>query len=110
MSLDYGEVCIGRPAEVMERLARRLGQLNFASANIRVGVTGDPAAAWARLGRERPWGLMKLLWITHSFAQAREMAGLLRAWDAKVFDSQGPEPDQEPCRRSSSFYAFVVLR
>jgi hypothetical protein len=85
MSLDFSEIMIGAPGEVMARLSPRLGELNFASANLKLGVSDDPQRVWRGQGGEEAWPLLKLLYLTHSLAQAREMAGLLRAWDAKLF-------------------------
>lgn len=126
MSLDYSEIIIGAPEEVMARLATRLGELNFASANLKTGVSDDPQRVWRGLGGEDSWPLLKLLYLTHSPAQARQMAGLLRAWDAKLFlresleeeDAYPADPDPAPRRKrahragrhAASFYAFALIR
>jgi hypothetical protein len=127
MSLDFSEIMIGPPEEVMERLAPRLGELNFASANLKLGVSDDPQQTWRDQGGELAWPLLKLLYLTHSPAQARRMAGLLRAWDAKLFlyvdleDEEGPPPlacgragrrggPGRRARQAASFYAFALIR
>lgn len=129
MSLDYGEIAIGAPGEVMERLSRRLGELNFNSANMKLGVTDEPCRAWRGQGGEEAWPVMKVLYLTHSLAQARQMADLLRAWDAKLFLNLEWELDPDampqlaggqtarrrrgrraPGRHAASFYAFALIR
>jgi hypothetical protein len=126
MSLDYSEIMIGEPGEVMERLALRLGELNFSSANLKLGMSDDPCRVWRGQGGEEAWPVMKLLYLTHSPAQARQMADLLRAWDAKLFlradlgqylDPENPpaQPGRQPGRRypgrhAASIYAFALIR
>ncbi len=112
MSIDYSEVCIGPPAEVMGRLGPRLGQLALASLNLRTGLTTDPHQTWRRHLERHPWSVLKLLWITHSFAQACEMAELLLSYDGKLFERR----DLLTCelsgddRRASKFYAYALIR
>jgi|GEM_PF-7020521 hypothetical protein len=110
MSLDYSEVCIGAPEEVMERLAQRLGELNLACLNLRTGLTNDPAAEFRLQCQGQSWMVMKLLWVTHSFVQAQAMADLLRAWDGKLFAPQELSPRAGKGRRAASFYAFALVR
>ncbi|MCA1906214.1 MAG: hypothetical protein LDL11_06470 [Desulfarculus sp.] len=110
MFLDYSEVCIGAPEEVMERLAARLGELNLACLNLRIGLTSNPAAEFRLQSQSQPWMVMKLLWVTHSFVQAMVMADLLRAWDGKLFAPQALSPQGGHGRRAASFYAYALVR
>ncbi len=131
MAVDYSEMRIGPPREVFENLAHRLGELNFNSANMKLGVSDSPCQAHGAQGGERVWPVMKMLYLTHSPIQAREMADLLRAWDAKLFldlewDAEeeadglgrggaGAHPRRQrgrhaPGRHSASFYAFALIR
>ncbi len=110
MSLDYSEVCIGAPEEVMERLAQRLGELNLACLNLRTGLTSDPAAEFQMQCQSQPWMVMKLLWVSHSFVQAQAMADLLRAWDGKLFAAQDLSREAGKGRRAASFYAYALVR
>lgn len=108
VSLDYSEITIGDPPAVIDRLSERIGQLNFSARNIRLGVTDSPEAAFQRHGGHGSWSVMKLLYVTRSFAKARQMGSLLRAYDAKLFvdDEQlalmGPQ--------ASSYYAYALIR
>lgn len=110
MSLDYSEVCIGAPEEVMERLAVRLGELNLACINLRTGLTSHPAAEFRLQSQSQPWMVMKLLWVTHSFVQALAMQALLRAWDGKLFQPGELIPESGPGRKAASFYAYALTR
>lgn len=110
MSIDYSEVMIGAPAEVMEVIGRRLGELNLGSANLRTGLTVNPAATFVGQSAGQAWMVMKLLWVTHSFAQALEMQALLRAWDAKLFAVEELVPEAGPGRRAASFHAYALIR
>ncbi len=110
MSLDYSEVCIGAPEEVMERLAVRLGELNLACLNLRTGLTSNPTAEFRLQSQSQPWMVMKLLWVTHSFVQALAMGDLLRAWDGKLFTPQDLSPPTGQGRRAASFYAYALVR
>lgn len=127
MAIDYSEIRIGPPREVIEELLRRLGELNFNSANLKVGVTDKPCQARGEQGGERAWPVMKMLYLTHSPAQAQEMAGLLRAWDAKLFldldldhedgalaaggrSSGRGRGRYVPGRHPAGFYAFALIR
>lgn len=110
MSLDYSEVCIGAPEEVFARLGVRLGELNLACINLRTGLTSRPAAEFNLQCQSQPWMVMKLLWVTHSFAQALAMQDLLRAWDGKLFAPRELVPEAGPGRRVASFYAYALTR
>lgn len=110
MSLDYSEVCIGAPEEVMDRLAARLGELNLACINLRTGLTSNPAVEFRLQSQNQPWMVMKLLWVTHSFVQALAMRDLLRAWDGKLFDPRELLPETGPGRGAASFYAYALTR
>ena len=110
MSIDYSEVMIGTPAEVFDHIGRRLGQFNLGCVNLRTGLTTNPPATFLRQRALQPWMVMKLLWVTHSFAQAIEMQALLRAWDGKLFASDELAPEAGPGRRAASFYAYALTR
>lgn len=110
MSIDYSEVMIGAPAEVFDAISRRLGDFNLHCINLRTGLTSDPSATFIRQSLEQPWLVMKLLWVTHSFALAIQMQDLLRAWDAKLFAAQDLVPEAGPGRRAASFYAYALTR
>ncbi len=110
MSIDYSEVMIGAPAEVFAQLGRRLGEFNLNCVNLRTGITSNPPATFLRQSAQQPWMVMKLLWVTHSFAQALQMQSLLRAWDGKLFATEEPLAESGPGRRAPSFYAYALTR
>lgn len=108
MSLDYSEIAIGDPARVIERLTGRIGQLNFSTRNIRVGVTDNPEATFREMGGAGRWAVMKLLYVTRSFGKARQMGELLRAWDGKLFVDDGQ--DQQAGPHAATYYAYALIR
>lgn len=110
MSIDYSEVMIGAPAEAIAPIGRRLGEFNLNCVNLRTGMTTNPPATFMLQSALQPWMVMKLLWITHSFAQAVEMQSLLRAWDGKLFAAEDLLAETGPGRRAPSFYAYALTR
>lgn len=108
MSVDYSEICIGSPDMVIDKLTRRVGQLNFSSRNIRIGITDDPEYTYRELGGPGRWGLMKLLYVTRSFAKALEMSSLLRSYDGKLFVSDDQAHQAGP--NSNTYYAYALIR
>ena len=108
MSLDYSEICIGSPNMVIDKMIKRLGQLNFSSRNIRIGITDDPDYTFREMGGHANWALMKLLYVTRSFAKALEMSDLLRSYDGKLFVND--EQAQQAGPHSSTYYAYALIR
>ncbi|ADK83800.1 hypothetical protein Deba_0426 [Desulfarculus baarsii DSM 2075] len=108
MSLDYSEIAIGDPKMVIARLTARIGQLNFSTRNIRVGLTASPEATFLQQGGDGRWSVMKLLYVTRSFAKARQMGELLRAYDAKLFVDDEQMGLMGP--HASTYYAYALIR
>jgi hypothetical protein len=108
--VDYSQVRRGRPAEVFNHLARVLGELNLHSFNLKIGVCARPESLMQRLAREHPWREMKPLWSTDSCDQARQMAELLHAWDAKLCLQRPDSTDLEAGEPVRRMFAFAVVR
>jgi hypothetical protein len=106
-ALDYSEVRLGAARRAFAAVSARAGELNLASANLKLGVTADPRRMAAGLAGPRPWREVRLLWATRSAVEAGEMAGLLRAWDRKLF---AEDPDLDPAADSGTYYAFGLVR
>lgn len=110
LRVDYSQMRRGRPAEVFGHLSRVLGELNLHSCNIKIGVCARPENLMQRLARQHPWREMKLLWSTNSCAQARQMAELLHAWDAKLCLQRPGTPWPETGEGLRRLFAFAVVR
>jgi hypothetical protein len=108
-ALDYSEVRLGAARAAFGQVSARAGELNLGSHNLKLGVTAQPRRMAAGLAGPRPWRAMRLLWATRSPDQAREMAGLLRAWDRKLFadDPELSGPEDWP---AATYYAFGLVR
>ncbi|KIX16087.1 hypothetical protein [Dethiosulfatarculus sandiegensis] len=108
MPLDYTEITIGPPGKVIDRLTRRIGELNFNSKNIRIGITRCPSETFDSLNGKLKWAAMKLVYATSSSSQAVQVGQMLRSWDAKLYvDTKEVTPDLGP---NQAYYAFVVIR
>lgn len=112
--IDRSGLCRGNPAEVFEALEPVLGELNFNSYNLKIGVTDQPQQVLADMPCAQCWNSIKLLWTTRSPGQANRMAHLLHAWDAKLyfdgpFPPAGEQPEQ-PEHAAGPYYAFAAVR
>ena len=105
--VDRSGLCRGNPAEVFEALAPMLGELNFNSYNLKIGVTDHPSLVLPSLPCAQCWSTVKLLWTTRSLRRANLMAHLLHSWDAKLY-FDGPFPLNE--HSAGPYYAFAAVR
>ncbi|KMY68561.1 hypothetical protein AAU61_02645 [Desulfocarbo indianensis] len=109
MSLDYSEIIQGPPGKVAQDLRRRLAELRAGWPALKTGVTSDPERMLDTLRQGGFSPAMKLLWVSYSAAQAREMGELLRAWDESLFALDPALNWEAEAALGLSYYVFAAL-